>query len=385
MGQEVVGTLGYMFRRLRYALEMRMSRRSTPSVPDGRTWIHPSELPGPFDQAVLPPPHPTVARRFQVAVAGVASALLATGGVLLAASATVPAGATVGPHVAASVAALPRADRAAARALVALEIYEGQHLGTATAMVLPPGDLAVTTAPVPPGATVDGWCGGHGWMTLSVVGADRGLGITVLHLPTTVPITPVAPLANALATTGSPTSLTALAAIPGATVPVEFEYAAAFLDAAESPVTIGRTVLATASGESTAGVISGSVVLAPSGAAVAVPVPVLGPSSFVSATFLSLLAERLVLGDAAAHGWLQLAGADTLRGTAVVLTVAPHGASWGHLRAGDQILAVNSMHVATMADVDTILYTLSPRTPVTLTIDRGGRTLAVTVRLAASP
>ena len=67
--------------------------------------------------------------------------------------------------------------------MLALVIYEGEHLGTATAMVLPPGDLAVTTTPIPAGASVEGRDLGQPAMPLRVVGTDRQLGVTVLRLP----------------------------------------------------------------------------------------------------------------------------------------------------------------------------------------------------------
>ncbi len=349
--------------------------------------MHPSELPGSFEHVVLPPPRPIVARRFQVAVASAASMLLATGGILLGLSATAPAGATVGPRIAATAAALPAADRAAARTMLAIVIYEGEHVGTATAMVLPPGNLAVTTTPIPAHASVESWSPGHGWTALQVVGSDQPLGVTVLRFTQSRAMdpTPIAPLQPAVATSGGPTSLTSLAAIPGATTPVEFEYAPTFLSAVETPVAIGRSHVVTTTGQSLAGEISGTVVLDAQGRAVAASVPTLGPSSFVSATFLRLLAQRIVLGDARGHGWLQVTGANTPSGVALVATVAPRGNAVGRLFPGDQILAINSTPVSTMFDVDSILYTTSPRKPVLLTVLRANVEHVVTVVLAASP
>ncbi len=377
-----------MLRRLRYGIEMRMARRRhATALPVTRTWIHPSELPGPFDHAHLPPPRPELKRRFQVAVASTASVLLATGGVLLAASATPPAGAASGPKIAPSIATLPAADRSAAATLLPLFIVNqwGEHTQAATAMVLPPGDLAVTTTPVPPGAMVRGRSPGHSWMLLQVLGRDGALGVTVLRMPFSLPITVTAALGPAVNTGGAPTSLTALATIQGATNPVEFEYGPAFLTASETPIAVGSTVLAFTPGRSLAGDISGALVLDGNGRAVAAEVPMMGDSSFVSATFLQTLAQRLVLGDARAHGWLQVRGASTATGLALVASVARHGASWGKVRVGDEILAVNSVAVHSMADVDTLLYTCSPGTPVTLTIVRDGSVRNVSVRLAGSP
>jgi putative serine protease PepD len=333
----------------------------------------------------LPPPHPTVARSFKVVVASAASGLLVAGGVLLAVSATAPAGASVGPHVAASISSLPTRDQDAASAMLALVIYEDQHVGTATAMVLPPGDLAVTTTPIPLGATVEGWSPGHKWMSLTIVGANQRLGVTVLGLPRAVEVTPIALLEPAVATGGAPTALTALAAIPGATSAVEFEYAPAYLSATETPVTVGNSEIATTRGESLAGVISGTVILNGDGRAVAASLPELGPSSFVTADFLEQLSQRVVLGDAADHGWLQLVGADTPSGDALVVSVTPHGASWDRVRSGDLIVAVDSQRVNSMADIGSFLYTSSPGEHAVLTLVRAGRTINVNIRLAASP
>ncbi|HUD68908.1 MAG TPA: hypothetical protein VMQ40_01590, partial [Acidimicrobiales bacterium] len=188
-----------MFRRLRYFLEMRGSHRSMGApAPAERPWVHPSELPGSFEEATMPSVRSTGSRRFQVLVGTAAAALLLTGGVFLAApSASQPAGASVGPRIATSLSAVPSPDGPAANSLLALVIYEGQHLGTATALVLPPGDLAVTSTPIPAGSSVVGVRVGKRAVPLNVVGTDRLLGVTVLRLPSSEPITPTASLAAA--------------------------------------------------------------------------------------------------------------------------------------------------------------------------------------------
>jgi S1-C subfamily serine protease len=336
----------------------------------------------------MPPVRTAGSRRFKVAVASVASALLIAGGALLATPGqTTPAAASIGPHVATTITALPASDQAAARSMLALVIYEGQHLDTATAMVLPPGDLAVTTTPVARGASVMGRVLGGASMALRVVGTDPLLGITVLHLPVSVPVTATAALAPAVSTGGSPTALTALAAVRGTTTAAELDYAAAYLSSTASAAAVGRSgsVIAVTHGSSPVGVIPGTVVVNGRGAAVAAEVPALGPTSFVSASFLQLLAQRIVLGSASQHGWLGLFGSKSYVGAARVDLVKYHGASWNKVQPGDVILAVNSQRVRTMADVGSFLYTSTPGQPVELTLLRGARTIVVDVVLAASP
>lgn len=347
--------------------------------------MHPSELPGSFENAAIPVRRPTSSRRFQIAVATTASALLATGGMLLVAPSTEPAGATVGPHVATTVGALPAPERTAADGTLALVIYEGSHLGTATAMVVPPGDLAVTTTPIPANASVMGLRPGYPTVVLTVVGTDQRLGVTVLRLPVSVLVTPTAPLAPAVATGGAPTTLTALAAVRGSKTPVEFQYAAAYLNATPTATNVGPSLIDVTHGFSLIGVVAGSLILDGQGNAVAASVPALGSSSFVPATFLQLLAQRIVLGNTAGHGWLQLEGAATATGAAKVGSVAVHGASWGIVRPGDVLVAVNSQPVRTMADVGSLLYTTLPGQPADLTLVRDGHMLNVVVHLAASP
>ncbi|HEV3213206.1 MAG TPA: PDZ domain-containing protein [Acidimicrobiales bacterium] len=376
-----------MLRRLRYYFEMRAAGRAgSPPPPSQRTWVHPSELPGSFDRAVMPPPRVAGSRKFKTLVASTASALLLAGGVLLAEpTGTQLAGASTGPHVATSISALPAVDRTAAGSMLALVIYEGQHLGTATAMVLPPGDLAVTTTPVPKGVSVMGRILGHPSMSLKVVGTDHLLGVTVLQLPITVPVTPTAALAPAVTTGGAPTALTALAAVRGALTAAEFDYAAAYLSPAASAATVGHSVISVTHGRSLAGVIAGTLVLDARGQAVAAEVPALGATTFVPATFLQLLAERIVLGNATHHGWLQLVGAATSSGRAKVVAVTEGGASWRKVLPGDTILAINSVPVRTMADVGSILFTSSPGQPLDLTVLRAGHLHVAEVILAASP
>lgn len=367
---------------------MRLLRRGPSApVPAERTWMHPSELPGSFEHATLPPTRVTASRRFQSTVAATATALLATGVMLLVVPTGTPqAGATIGPHIATSVAGVPRVDRGAASAMLALVIDEGMHLGTATALVVPPGAIAVTTTPLPAGASVMAVRPGEPNLWLTVIGTDTALGVTVLRLPsTTVPVTPIASLTAAVNTGGAPTALTALTAVRGATTPVQFEYAPAYLNSASSSVGLGGTAISVTHGVSLAGVVAGTLVVNPEGQAVAMSVPALGPTTFVSAQFISLLAQRIALGDSSGHGWLQIAGTVMPTGLIRVTGVEPHGASAGALRLGDTILAIDSQPVRSIADIGTILYTSSPGQHVTLTVLRGDRVIDVVVHLAASP
>jgi hypothetical protein len=378
-----------VFRRLRYHFEFRGRRAAEPvPAPSERVWVHPSELPGSFERAALPPARTAGSRRFKAAIATSASALLLTGGALLALpGGAPPADASTGPHVATTISALPDVDRAAASSMLALVIYEGSHLGTATAMVLPPGDLAVTTTSIPRGASVMGRVLGQRSMALAVVGTDPLLGVTVLHIPTTVPVTATAPLGPAVSTDGAPTALTALASVRGTTTAAELDYAAAYLSSTPSAASLGRSgsVIAVTHGRSLAGVIAGTVVVDGNGRAVAAEVPKLGPTSFVSASFLQLLAQRIVLGSASGHGWLQLFGSRSYVGAARVDAVTPHGAAAGKVQVGDVILAMNAQPVRTMAEVGSFLYTSTPGQPVELQLLRGGHTVVVDVVLAASP
>jgi S1-C subfamily serine protease len=114
-------------------------------------------------------------------------------------------------------------------------------------------------------------------------------------------------------------------------------------------------------------------------------VPALGPSSFVPALFLQLLAQRIVLGNTAGHGWLQLVGAATATGSAKVGSVARNGASWGRIKPGDVLVAINSQPVRTMADVGSLLYTSSPGQPTVVSLVHNGHRLDRVVHLAASP
>ncbi len=337
--------------------------------------------------------------------------LVASGLLLATPSATSTAGALTGPRVSTSVLALPTPDHAAASSMLALVLYEGQHLGAATAMVLPPGRLAVTTTPIPPGTTVMGRAyGGHS-MVLTVVGTDRTLGITVLRLPEYVPVTPVASLEASLATGGGPTSFTALAAVRGATTPVQFEYAPAYLSSLPAAVCIdalrpGQGAVGCAAqdafelsftqGRSLTGTIAGTVVLNGLGEAVAAEVPVLGETDFVSTDFLRLLAQRLVNGSSG-HGWLQFAACSPTApntpcggrlvpyGVVTVVNVALHGASSGRIRTGDRVVSINSVPVTSAAEIGSAEYTSSPGQVVNIAVSRNGRTIDLNVRLAAHP
>jgi len=377
-----------MFRRFRDFLETRGSHRSKAvPEPSQRPWVHPSELPGSFDYAVMPVSPRASSRRFQGTVATLASGLLVAGTLLLAAPISTPiAGATTGPHEATSVAGLPKPARTAADGLLALVILQSSHISTATAMVVAPGDVAVTTTQIPANSSIQVLReGSQSAITATPIGSDDEMGVTVLRLNETLPITPIDELRPAVETGGAPTSLTALAAVRGSVSKVVFEYATAVLSATESSRRVGNSIIAVTPGQSAVGSVAGGIVLDGSGAAVAIGVPALGEGAYVSTTFMSLLAQRVVLGDANGHGWLQIKGVSLPGGGVRIVSVPKGSTSSSALLAGEEILALNGTTIGSMEDLGSALYTASPGQLVTVTVARDSKVSNPDVTLAASP
>jgi S1-C subfamily serine protease len=111
-------------------------------------------------------------------------------------------------------------------------------------------------------------------------------------------------------------------------------------------------------------------------------------ATYLPATFVADVASELMTEGAVHHGWLDVRAIDaTGPGDtgALVTAVTPDGAAATSLRAHDVIVAVDGEPVRTMAELRSRLYVLPPGSPATLTVERDGAPMTVTVRLAPSP
>jgi hypothetical protein len=147
----------------------------------------PSELPN-FDHIPTYVPH-RQRRSVAPAFLGVAGVFLVVG-VLALVDHHSPTTTTsaLASHVASSIDDLPANSRSAARSTIELVATIDGHLSTAAAMVLPPGNVAVTTTPLPPSASITGTSLTHDRIAVTWLGRDRHLGLTIVRLDRTEPV-----------------------------------------------------------------------------------------------------------------------------------------------------------------------------------------------------
>jgi hypothetical protein len=337
--------------------------------------VHPSELPNferipVYDASVRRRRHRTPA----VLVASVAVLSLAAMTLALH-STTPPASSALPDHIAKSISDLPSYAQNAARSAIELEIADATgHLSTAAAMVIDPGNLAVTTEPIPPDATITGSSARDHHFPVSLVVHDRALGFTVLHLAKTQQIAPVGVL---------PASSGVLAISPyfvGGSDSPEIAYAPTVLgDPVREQADGIVSYLATPSAPNLRGFVD-TLAIDGSGHVVAV---LSSNNEWYSAEFVAKVA-RVISANGGCHGRLGIA-ASSAQGGGVFVNRVESGPSVGHLRAGDILLDANGVALDGYDTLLSYLYTSTSHEGVMFHLLRGGHPLNVGVVLGCQP
>jgi putative serine protease PepD len=108
---------------------------------------------------------------------------------------------------------------------------------------------------------------------------------------------------------------------------------------------------------------------------------------FVPASLAVGVARELAVAHKVAHGWLGItctdAPDDAGARIATVMTGSPAAAAGLH--RGDVVAAVDSHPIDSLADLQASLYTSPPGTPVSVMLVRSGEDMMMTVTLASSP
>jgi S1-C subfamily serine protease len=109
------------------------------------------------------------------------------------------------------------------------------------------------------------------------------------------------------------------------------------------------------------------------------------PLTFLPTQLVVGVADDLRSSNRVVHGWLGVAGGDAANDSgAMVQTVAATGPAAKVLRAGDVIVAVNTLPVRTMAELRARLYTVAPGATVAVSVEEGGDIRVVDVTLGGS-
>ena len=340
---------------------------------EGRNWIHPSELPT-FDAI---PTYDMATRRRQLSPLVLASAVVifTLGSVTLALKgSSPPASGSLKDHEASSLHQLPSYIQNAARSIVELVVTVDGHVSATAAMVISPGNLAVTTTPIPSGASIIGSSEVSNRFRVTLIGHDQALGFTILRLAKVQPITPTAllPASASVAALSSYFS-------PNASTPAFVWTMTTLGDPVRESTNGVVSYLATQSAPNLQGIID-AVAVDNNGMVVAV---LSGHNQWYSAQYLTKVAQS-VAQNGGCHALLGIAY-ESAQGGGVVVTKVMHGPSWGRLHHGDILLRINGDSLDSMDSLLAYLYASRAHHHTSLMVIRDGRTLLVDVVLGCRP
>ncbi|HWS45973.1 MAG TPA: S1C family serine protease [Acidimicrobiia bacterium] len=354
--------------------------RSSPPDRRDRAWVHPSELVAPASPPASD--RKTAQRRHGAAwiwpaVAGVAGALVAVAGLVVAG--TIDRGSTRDNDPATSPTSIDRpallgADSAGrVRASVVAVSARDEH-GTrhGSGVCIRHGDEVLTSARVVGDAqTVDIVTADGTHYAARVVGRDQVTDLALVALNTSVDM-PAAELAQQTPADGarmwvmSAPSATAAGALASAGTVSSRD---AVVVASSGPTTGGLL-------EMTAGTTAASVggaLVDDSGSVAGI---VLGPVTRSDSTYAVpiaaaiAVAEQLRTNGRATHGALGLAGVDAKAGATVVSVAAGGPAARAGVRSGDVVVRVDGREVTSIDDVMAIVRSRSPGAAVELEVRR---------------
>jgi hypothetical protein len=350
----------------------RWRRRNSVPARAERAWIHPSELPN-FDAIpAYDPAHRD--RPHSVLVLTMGAVVLALGALTLSLRSTSSPATSSLRNIAPSAADLPSYSRTAARSTIELVITEHGHLSAAAAMVIAPGNLAVTTDPIPSGASVTGSSQLSERFGVTRVSHDSALGFTVVRLAQRLPVTPTGVL---------PDSSTVLAISPVFTPRAAWPAFAWAITTLGDPVIEQRdgivSYLATPSAPNLDGFVD-ALAVNDEGDVVAV---LSATGQWYSARYVTRVAQ-VVTENGGCHGRLGITG-DTAQGGGVQVQEVLAGPSRGVLRSGDVLTNLGGVRLDSMDTLLEYLYASPAHHRVRIRLLRGGRPRSAVVTLGCQP
>jgi hypothetical protein len=335
--------------------------------------VHPSELPN-FDSIPTYDTSKTPRQRGALVLAS-AAVILTLGSISLALrTSTAPATAALSSHVT-SLTGVPTYAQSAARASLQLIYSDFGHVSATAAMVIAPGNLAVTTDPIPASASIVGSSPKHSRFAVSYVSRDAALGFTLVRLAVKLPIA---------GTDVLPDSSTVLAVAP------VFRAGAAHPTYAWTITTLGDPII-----ESRDGVVSyratpsapdlygwaDTLAVNSAGSVVAL---LSANGQWFSAQYIANVAN-VISQNGGCHGALDITGTTYQGGGVIVAKVKRDGPAWGHLQRGDQLTSIGGVRLDSMDTLLNYLYAEPPHSIVVVTLWRLGHFSATAVTLACQP
>lgn len=365
MDNEVSPSKGSRLRRI-----FRRRQRGVVPPVEGRTYIHPSELPGEFEKLLSSTPAPSGRRALPVLLVGTFVLLAAGSGILFASETSATKTQALPSHVATNLSAVPRVGQLAAKATIQLTSETDGHLVSGGAIIVGSGDVAVTTVRISPHSTITGSSLGAPRLAVRWLGYDRHLGLTYVQLPNAFANTPLAPhhaVESVLVISPyfSPKSKTP-----------HFAYATTELSDPRRSTGDGIVSYLTATSPAGLHGLTGSVAVDTNGYVVAM---LAANGQWETAEYIAKVATAW-LAAPNCHGRLGIAGTPA-EGGGVLVTNVPFGPSTNKLQRGDIITALNESRVDTMDQIVTDLYATPGRTSMVVQFLRHQEPSFVVVRL----
>ena len=334
------------------------ARRGQVPPTEGRTYLHPSELPN-FDALISSPPEQRP-RRFTVSLVGVASLALLVGSSLLYSTNRSEAKTTSLPaHTVTRVNDVPHLGRRAATSVIEIASLSNSHLQAAGAIIVGNGDTAVTTLDLARGSSVFAIDAGGRRDRGRVMGHDRHLGLTYVHLSRPHHVTSVAdPIATMPVLALSP-YMSSRSSKP------LIAYASTVLSDPRRTNLNGIVGYLSATSPDSLHALSGSVAVADSGRVVAI---YSGTAQWLAAGYVASVASAW-LARSGCHGSLGITAVDAEGGGVSVSAVTSH--STAHvLHPGDVITALNQKPIGSLDELLADLYAMPGRIHVVIQYTR---------------
>jgi hypothetical protein len=353
-------------RRLRW----RRARSAVPAA-ESRAYIHPSELPGDFEQLLSSVPEPTTQRMSLGLLSGSVVLLLVGSLALYSTETSTPDTEAMREHVALSLRAIPHVGQGAAASSIQLTTQKNGRLVSGGAIIVGNGDVAVTTLQLDPHDSITGSTFSTPRMKVRWMAFDRHLGLTYLHLPFALKTTAIA----------NHNEVEAVLVISPYVVPsskkLGFAYATTVLSDPRRTTNDGIVSYLTATSPSQLHGLTGSFAIDDAGDVVAI---LARNGQWITAEYIARVATAW-LAAPNCHGRLGISGVPA-EGGGVRVTSVGRGPSFSKLAPGDVITALNEKSVDTMDGIVTELYATAGRTSMVVQFLRDQRPSFVVVRLA---
>ncbi len=348
-------------------------RPSGPPAAEGRSWIHPSELPN-FDRIPTYDTSRPRRRHPRLTLALGVCALAAGAVALILHSSAPPTTAALGTNVATSISQIPSYAQNAARSTIEIVADDEGHITTTSALVIAPGNLAITTDPLAPASSMTGSSQSDLRFPVTLVTTDRALGFSIVRLGSTLPAAPT----NVL-----PASAAVLALSPvfgeHRRSPA-IEWADTTLgDPVEEVVNGVVSYQATPSANNLHG-FADTIAVDNEGDVVAV---LSANNEWYSAQYITDVAQA-VTANGGCHGQLGILGTNAQGGGVLVSSVTAQARAAG-LHPGDIVTTYNGAYVDSLDTLLSILYAARDHASVTIGLLRHGVSLSTHTFLTCQP